>query len=67
MLGEPPFNPHVASFGWPTPNPHMFIPPWYRPVVVQLILEPTTKPPYRKLQYPIYVNNSDPDAHIKVF
>jgi hypothetical protein len=28
-LGEPPFNPHVGYFGWPTPYPHMFIPPWY--------------------------------------
>jgi hypothetical protein len=27
--GKPPFNPHVASFGWPAPNPHMFRPPWY--------------------------------------
>ncbi len=28
-LGEPPFNPHVGYFGWPTPSPRMFIPPWY--------------------------------------
>jgi len=26
----PPFNPHVGSFGWPTPNPCMFIPLWYQ-------------------------------------
>jgi len=25
----PPFNPHVGSFGWPTLDSHMFIPPWY--------------------------------------
>jgi hypothetical protein len=33
-LGEPPFNPLVGSFGWPTLDPHMFIPPWYQPPVV---------------------------------
>jgi len=26
---RPPFNPHVGSYGWPTPEPCMFIPPWY--------------------------------------
>jgi hypothetical protein len=45
----------------------MFIPPWYRPLVVQLVPEPTTKLPYRKLQYPTYVKNIDPDAHVRVF
>jgi hypothetical protein len=34
---------------------------------VQLILEPTTKLPYKKLQYPSYVKNIDPNAHIRVF
>ncbi len=29
FLKSPPFNPHVGSFGWPTLNPHMFIPPRY--------------------------------------
>jgi hypothetical protein len=29
MLRRPPFNPHVGSFEWPTPNPHVFIQPWY--------------------------------------
>jgi hypothetical protein len=27
-LGGPPFNPPIGSYGWPTPNLHMFIPPW---------------------------------------
>jgi hypothetical protein len=45
----------------------MFIPPWYQPPVVQPILKPTTKLPYRKLQYPTYVKDIDLDAHIKVF
>jgi hypothetical protein len=45
----------------------MFIPPWYQPLVVQLVLEPTTKLPYRKLQYPTYVKYIDPSVHIKVF
>jgi hypothetical protein len=29
-LREPPFNPPIESFGWPTPNPCMFIFPWYQ-------------------------------------
>jgi len=34
---------------------------------VQPILKPTTKLPSKKLQYPTYVKDTDPDAHIKVF
>jgi hypothetical protein len=34
---------------------------------VQLILEPATKLPYRKLQYPTYVKNIDLNVHVKVF
>jgi hypothetical protein len=41
LHGAPPFNPLVGSFGWPTPNSRMFIPPWYQPFVVQLVLEST--------------------------
>jgi len=69
--GDPPkkplVNPHVGYFGWPTPSPHMFIPPWYQPLIVQLVSEPTTKLPYKKLQYPTYVKNTDPNAHIRIF
>jgi hypothetical protein len=66
MLGGPPFNPHVISFEWPTPNLCMFIPPWYRPPFIQPIPKPATKLPYMKLQYPTYVKNIDLDVHIKV-
>jgi hypothetical protein len=45
----------------------MFIPPWYQPPIVQLVSKLTTKLPYRKLQYPIYVKDTNPNAHIKVF
>jgi hypothetical protein len=34
---------------------------------VQPISEPTTKLPYKKLQYPTYVKDVYPNAHIKVF
>ncbi len=34
---------------------------------MQPILKPTTKLPSKKLQYPTYVKDTDPDAHIKVF
>ncbi len=43
----------------------MFMPPWYPSVAVQY--EPTSKLPYQKLQYPTYVKDIDPDAHIRVF
>jgi hypothetical protein len=33
----PPFNPPIGSFGWPSPNLHMFIPPWYQPPIMQPI------------------------------
>jgi hypothetical protein len=45
----------------------MFIPPWYQPLVVQPVSKPTTKLPYKKLQYPTYVKDTDLDVHIKVF
>jgi hypothetical protein len=38
----------------------------YQPPIVQLVTKPTTKLPYMKLQYPTYVKDIDPDAHIKV-
>ncbi len=44
----------------------MFIPPWYQPLVVQLVPELTTKLPY-KLQYPTYVKDTNLDIHIRVF
>jgi hypothetical protein len=34
---------------------------------VQPILDPITKLPYKKLQYPTYVKDIDLDAHVKVF
>jgi hypothetical protein len=45
----------------------MFIPPWYQPFIVQLVPKPPTKLPYRKLQYPTYVKDTNPDAHIRMF
>ncbi len=54
-MGESPFNPPIGSFGWPTPDPRMFIPPWYQQSIVQHVLERATKLPYMKLQYLTYV------------
>jgi hypothetical protein len=34
---------------------------------VQPISEPTTKLPYKKLQYPTYVRDINPNAHIRIF
>jgi hypothetical protein len=39
--GDPPkgtsFNPPNESFGWLVFNPHMFMPPWYLPIIAQFI------------------------------
>ncbi len=45
----------------------LFIPPWYQPLVVQLVSKSATNLPYRKLQYSTYVKDTDPNAHIKIF
>jgi hypothetical protein len=66
-LGGPPFNPHVGFYGWPTLDPCMFIPPRYPQPIIQLVPKPITKLPYRKLQYPTYVKDTNLDVHIKVF
>jgi hypothetical protein len=34
--------------------------------VTQLVLEPSTKLPYKKLQYPIYMKDTNLDANIKI-
>jgi hypothetical protein len=67
LLGGPSFNPLVGSYGWLTLDMCMFIPPWYQPPIVQLVSKTTTKLPYMKLQYPTYVKDTDPNAHIRVF
>jgi hypothetical protein len=41
------------------------MPPWYQLVLTQS--KPTSKLPYRKLQYPTYVKDIDLDVHIRVF
>jgi hypothetical protein len=64
---KPPFNSHVGSYGWPTLDPCMFIPPWYQPPIVQRVSKVTTKLPYIKLQCPTYVKDINMDAHIIVF
>ncbi len=34
---------------------------------MQLVSKPATKIPYRKLQYPTYVTDTNLDAHIRIF
>jgi hypothetical protein len=41
------------------------VPPWYPLVASQS--KPTSKLPYRKLQYPTYVKDTNPNAHIIFF
>jgi len=43
-LGRPPPDPHVGLYGWSTPDPRIFMPPWYQPNIVQF--EPSSKLPY---------------------
>jgi hypothetical protein len=50
-----------------TPDPRIFLPPWYQPLVVQHVSKPTTKLPYKKLQYPTYVKDTNLNVHIKMF
>jgi len=45
----------------------MFKPPWYPPLIAQHVLKLTSKLSYRKFQYPTYVKNINPNAHIKIF
>jgi hypothetical protein len=44
----------------------MFRPPWYPPLVAHL-LELASKLSYKKLLYPTYVKDTNPNAHIRVF
>jgi hypothetical protein len=67
ILGEPPFNPPIGSYGWLAPYQCMFIPPWYQPPIVQLLLKPTIKLPYKKLQYLTYVKDTNLDVSIIMF
>jgi hypothetical protein len=60
-----PLNPHVGLYKWLTLDPRIFMPPWYPLVVVYY--EPTSKLPYKKLQYPTYVKGTNFDVHIRVF
>jgi hypothetical protein len=46
-------DPHVGFHGWLAPDSRMFVPPWYPLVASQS--KPTSKLPYRKLQYPTYM------------
>jgi hypothetical protein len=41
------------------------MPPWYQPIPVQS--KSTIKLPYRKLQYPAYVKDTDLVVHIRIF
>jgi hypothetical protein len=45
----------------------MFIPSCYPTPTLQHAPKPTTKLPYRKLQYPTYVKNTKLNVHIRVF
>ncbi len=65
-LKEPPFNPPVGSFGWPTPYLHMLYHHGINHLLCNLF---QNQPPaaIQKLQYPIYVKDTDPNVHIRVF
>jgi hypothetical protein len=46
-------DPLVGFYEWLTPDPRVFMPPWYPLVIIQF--EPTSELLYQKLQYPTYV------------
>jgi hypothetical protein len=37
-------NPPIGFYGWQTPNPRIFMPPWYQ--LIPIRFEPTNKLPY---------------------
>jgi hypothetical protein len=45
-------------------NPRVFMPPWYQPIPIRS--KPTNKLPNQKFQYPTYVKDTNPNAHIKI-
>jgi hypothetical protein len=63
--GGSPLDPLVGFYGWQAPIPRIFMPPWYQLILVRS--KPTSRLPYQKLQYPTYVKDIDPNAHIRVF
>jgi hypothetical protein len=38
-----------------------------QPPIVQPVPEPIINLPYKKVQYPTYVKDTNPDAHIRIF
>jgi hypothetical protein len=64
-LGRPPLDPHVRLYKWSAPNPRMFMPPLYQPIIVQS--KRTNKLPYWELQYPTYMKDISHDVHIRIF
>jgi hypothetical protein len=54
-LGGASLDPPIGFYGWLTPDPRIFMSPWYQLVLIKF--EPTNKLPYRKLQYPTYVKD----------
>jgi len=64
-LGGLPPDPPVGFYKWLAVDLRMFEPPWYPLITIRF--EPTSKFPYQKLQYPTYVKDTNPNAHIKFF
>ncbi len=64
-LRGPPPNPLVGFYKWPLSDPRTFMLLWYPPIIIRY--EPTSKLPYQKLQYLTYVEDIDPNVHIRVF
>jgi len=64
-LGGLPPDPPVGFYRWLAVDLRMFVPPWYPLIAIRF--EPTCKFPYQKLQYPTYVKDTNPNAHIKFF
>ncbi len=61
----PHLDPHVGIYGWLIFDPRMFMSPWYWLVVIWF--EPINKLPYQNFQYPTYLKDINPNAHIRVF
>jgi hypothetical protein len=45
--------------------PMFMLPIWYPPIATQFVLEEMYKLSYRKLQYPNYIKDINPNVHMK--
>jgi hypothetical protein len=56
-FGGPPPDLSIGLYKWLTRDPRIFMPLWYP--LVTILFKPTNKFPYQKLQYLMYMKDTD--------